>query len=143
MISETKFWVETPYGVKIFRIFHFQKHLPNILKTLAKKNFKKKIFFSIEKLSIKERLQDDHKGCGKERSGCLRFPQFYMLWDSCLERQMSADNHVATIKHFLQLPITVQYGRPLHHQRPITFHFLRTHFQYVVLTHLLVFSFLI
>ena len=40
MISEQKFWVETPYGVKIFENFHFQKHAPNILKTLAKKNFK-------------------------------------------------------------------------------------------------------
>ena len=40
MISETKFRVETPYGVKIFRIFHFQKCLPIILKTLAKKKFK-------------------------------------------------------------------------------------------------------
>ena len=40
MISEQKFRVETPYGVKIFQNFHFQKHAPSILKTLAKKNFK-------------------------------------------------------------------------------------------------------
>ena len=40
MISEHNFRVETPYGVKIFQKFHFQKHAPNILKTLAKKNFK-------------------------------------------------------------------------------------------------------
>ena len=40
MNFETKFRVETPYGVKIFRIFHFQKHAPNMLKKLAKKNFK-------------------------------------------------------------------------------------------------------
>ena len=40
MISEQKVQVETPYGVKIFQNFHFQKHAPIILKTLAKKNFK-------------------------------------------------------------------------------------------------------
>ena len=39
-ISEQKVRVETPYGVKNFQNFHFQKHAPNILKTLAKKNFK-------------------------------------------------------------------------------------------------------
>ena len=40
MISETKFRVETPYGIKFFQILHFQKHGPIILKRLAKKNFK-------------------------------------------------------------------------------------------------------
>ena len=40
MISETKFRVETPYGVNFFQNFHFQKHVPIILKKLAKKNFK-------------------------------------------------------------------------------------------------------
>ena len=39
MISEQKFRVETPYGVKIFQNFHFQKHAPNMEKRLAKKNF--------------------------------------------------------------------------------------------------------
>ena len=39
MISETKFRVETPYGVKIFQIFYFQNSLPLILKKLAKKKF--------------------------------------------------------------------------------------------------------
>ena len=39
MISETKFRVETPYGVTISEIFHFQKHAPVMLKRLAKKNF--------------------------------------------------------------------------------------------------------
>ena len=40
MNFETNVRVKTPYGVKIFQNFHFQKHAPNILKTLAKKNFK-------------------------------------------------------------------------------------------------------
>ena len=33
--------MENPYGVKIFQNFHFQKHPPIILKTLAKKKFQK------------------------------------------------------------------------------------------------------
>ena len=36
-ISETKFRMETPYGVKKFQNFHFQKHAPNMQKRLAKK----------------------------------------------------------------------------------------------------------
>ena len=39
MISEQKFRVETPYGVKIFQFFHFQKHAPIIPKKWVKKNF--------------------------------------------------------------------------------------------------------
>ena len=39
MTFEKKFRVETPYGVKIFQKFHFQKHAPNMEKRLAKKNF--------------------------------------------------------------------------------------------------------
>ena len=37
-----KVWVETPYGVKNFRIFHFHNISPIILKKLAKKIFKTK-----------------------------------------------------------------------------------------------------
>ena len=44
MISEQKVRVETPYGVKNFQTFHFQKHAPIMLKKLAKKIFKKTNF---------------------------------------------------------------------------------------------------
>ena len=40
-ISEQKVRVETPYGVKIFQKFHFQKHAPIMEKRLAKKKFQK------------------------------------------------------------------------------------------------------
>ena len=51
MISETKFRVETPYGVKFFQNFHFQKTNPNIVKKLAKKNFKNDM---VEPLQLQE-----------------------------------------------------------------------------------------
>ena len=41
MISEQKFRDETPYGVKNFQNFHFQKHAPIMEKRLAKKKFQK------------------------------------------------------------------------------------------------------
>ena len=44
MNFETKFRMKTPYGVKIFQNFHFQKHASIILKTLAKKNFKNRSY---------------------------------------------------------------------------------------------------
>ena len=47
MISEQKFRVETPYGVKIFQNLHFQKHPPIMEKGLAKKNFNNKGVFSL------------------------------------------------------------------------------------------------
>ena len=50
-ISEQKFRVETPYGVKIFQNFHFQKHAPIMEKGLAKKNFQYEKFNDIHKLN--------------------------------------------------------------------------------------------
>ena len=44
MNFEKKVWVETPYGVKNFQHFHFQKHSPIILKWWAKNIFKKNDF---------------------------------------------------------------------------------------------------
>ena len=44
MISEQKFRVETPYGVKIFQNLHFQKHPPIMEKGLAKKKFQYEMF---------------------------------------------------------------------------------------------------
>ena len=40
MIFENRVRVENHFPVEIFEIFHFQKHPPNILKTLKKKIFK-------------------------------------------------------------------------------------------------------
>ena len=40
MIFENRVRVENHFPVEIFENFHFQKHAPIILKTLAKKNFK-------------------------------------------------------------------------------------------------------
>jgi len=40
MIFENRVRVKNHFPVEIFENFHFQKHAPNILKTLAKKNFK-------------------------------------------------------------------------------------------------------
>ena len=48
MIFENRVRVENHFPVEIFEIFHFQKHPPNILKTLQKKNFKNLDFSLIE-----------------------------------------------------------------------------------------------
>ena len=47
-ISEQKFRVETPYGVKIFQNFHFQKHAPIMEKRLAKKIFQQQQLHTID-----------------------------------------------------------------------------------------------
>ena len=54
MTFEKKFRVETPYGVKIFQNFHFQKHAPIMEKRLAKKNF------TFEILTNQQQQQQHH-----------------------------------------------------------------------------------